>query len=115
MISHAEPGENEVEIQIAAAGICGSELHLYHDNHFYTPPALIGHEWSGRINKVGSNVKNWKVGDKVVVYNSRGACGQCYFCRKDKLYFVRTETPAHTGIKIMAAGENILPWIQVPC
>jgi L-iditol 2-dehydrogenase len=98
-IPRREPGENEVEIQIAAAGICGSELHLYHDNHFYTPPALIGHEWSGRINKVGSNVKNWKVGDKVVVYNSRGACGQCYFCRKGQTIFCPNRNTSPYGNK----------------
>ena len=77
-----DPASNEVEIEVKAIGICGSELHLYHDNHFYTPGKVVGHEFSGVISRIGKNVKGWKVGDRVVAEMNKGACGKCEFCRK---------------------------------
>ncbi|NLW77941.1 MAG: alcohol dehydrogenase catalytic domain-containing protein [Ruminococcaceae bacterium] len=92
-IPRREPGPGEVELQIMAAGICGSELHLYHDNHFYTPPSLIGHEWSARISKVGEGVPDWKVGDKVVTLPSRNACGHCFYCSIGQSVFCAARRP----------------------
>jgi L-iditol 2-dehydrogenase len=80
-VERAEPLENEVEIEIISAGICGSELHLYHDNHWYTPGTVIGHEWAGIISRVGAKVKGFKVGDRVVSENDKNVCGYCDFCR----------------------------------
>lgn len=80
-IHRPEPKDNEVEIQIKAAGICGSELHLYHDNHVYDPPVVVGHEFCGEISRVGKNVSKWKIGDRVVSENNKEVCGSCDFCR----------------------------------
>ena len=80
-IERRDPGPDEVEIKIAAAGICGSELHLFHDNHSYTPGTVIGHEYSGVISRVGSNITDWKVGDRVITENHFGSCGKCFYCR----------------------------------
>lgn len=80
-IERPEPMENEVEIKVMATGICGSELHLYHDNHTYTPPVVVGHEFCGEIVRVGSKVTKWKVGDRVVSENNKQVCGVCEFCR----------------------------------
>lgn len=84
-----EPKDDEVEIEIMAAGICGSELHLYHDNHFYTPPVIVGHEFSGRISKTGKNVTKWKIGDRVVSENHKTACWSCSYCRSGQLMFCK--------------------------
>jgi L-iditol 2-dehydrogenase len=80
-IRRMDPLDNEVEIQVKAAGICGSELHLYHDNHVYEPPVVVGHEFSGVISRVGNNVTKWKAGDRVVTENNKRVCGVCEFCR----------------------------------
>lgn len=76
------PKPNEVEIRVKCIGICGSELHLYHDNHFYTPPVVVGHEFCGEISRVGENVTAWKVGERVVAQLDKGACGTCEFCKR---------------------------------
>lgn len=81
-VKRKDPSENEVEIKIKSAGICGSELHLYHDHHFYTPPVVVGHEFCGEISRVGKNVKDWKAGDRVVAALDKAACGNCEFCRR---------------------------------
>ncbi len=71
--------DNEVTVRVAWAGICGSDLHEYQEGPVFVPvdkpdeltgevaPIIMGHEFSGVIEKVGKNVTNYKVGDRVVV------------------------------------------------
>lgn len=61
-----EIGPNAVLLKIWGAGVCGSDVHIYKDEHPYTPPVIIGHEFSGIIEEVGKKVKNLKIGDRVV-------------------------------------------------
>ena len=58
---------DEVRIAIREAGICGSDLHIYHDriNIPMRPPVVVGHEFSGEIAEYGSGVDNARVGDRV--------------------------------------------------
>ena len=73
--------ENEVLVKVKAAGICGSDVHIYHGkNAFATYPRVVGHEFVGEIEKVGSQVENLKVGDRVAV-DPVVSCGHCYPCR----------------------------------
>ena len=77
-LPHAEAGE--VLVQVRACGICGSDLKLQDDEHPYTPPVVIGHEFSGEIVEVGAGVSAWKVGDRVVSEQHFKACGRCRQC-----------------------------------
>ena len=62
-------------------GICGSDIHVYHGKHPYTSyPVIQGHEFSGKIVKAGDEVKNFHIGDRIVV-QPQVFCGQCYPCR----------------------------------
>jgi len=70
-------------IRITSTAICGSDLHLFNG---YMPTMeqgdILGHENMGVVVEVGSDVKNLKVGDRVVVpFNL--ACGDCFFCTKE--------------------------------
>ena len=72
--------EDEVLIQMKAAGVCGSDQHIYHGkNPNSTYPRIPGHENAGIIAKVGKNVTNVKVGDHVIV-DLLSSCGTCYQC-----------------------------------
>ena len=97
-IPRKAPKEDEVEIEVKAAGICGSELHLYHDNHTYEPPVVVGHEFCGVISRVGSRVTKWKVGDRVVSENNKSTCGACFFCRTGMPILCRQRRPV--GYKV---------------
>jgi threonine dehydrogenase-like Zn-dependent dehydrogenase len=69
-------------IKITSTAICGSDLHLY-DGYMPTMEKgdVLGHENMGEIVEVGSEVKNLRVGDRVVVpFNI--ACGECFFCKQ---------------------------------
>ena len=76
------PAPNEVLVQIKAAGICGSDLHVYrHPTAAFVDSARVpGHEPAGIIAEVGSDVRGWAVGDRVTTY-FRKVCGKCQFCR----------------------------------
>ena len=70
-------------IRITRTAICGSDLHLFNG---YIPTMesgdILGHEFMGIVEEVGSEVKNLKRGDRVVVPFTI-ACGACAFCNKD--------------------------------
>ena len=81
-VADPEPEENEVLIRIAAAGICGSDVHFYDGSLTHCiPPVILGHEFSGEIVQIGSAVANYSVGDRVVSEPHKGGCGVCRFCR----------------------------------
>ena len=76
--------KDNVLIRMTAAGICGSDVGIYHGtNAAATYPRIIGHEMVGVVDQVGPNVQNLKVGDRVIV-NQVTSCGECYPCRKGR-------------------------------
>lgn len=76
-----EISEDEVLIKIKAAGICGTDIHIFYDEYPYWPPVILGHEFSGVIEKTGKNIKSFKVGDRVTSEPHQKACGYCKYCR----------------------------------
>ena len=72
--------EGYVLIKIKAAGICGSDLKIYDDDHPYYPPVVLGHEFSGVIEEIGSGVQGWRTSDRVVSEVHGLVCGSCRFC-----------------------------------
>lgn len=81
-----EAGPKDVLIRVAACGICGTDVHIYHGSKGSTdvkPPVVLGHEFSGVVEKVGSEVTAVKVGDHVTV-DPNIYCGKCHFCQIGK-------------------------------
>lgn len=76
-------GEDEVLIQIAYAGICGSDLHIYNKGMFIQNiPETMGHEFDGIVVETGAKVKDYKAGDKVIA-NPMVPCGVCDSCKQN--------------------------------
>lgn len=72
---------NEVLIKVKAAGICGSDVHIYHGTSpVATYPRVIGHEIAGEILAIGTQVTDFTVGDRVVM-DPVIYCGNCYQCK----------------------------------
>lgn len=71
----------EVLVKVKAAGICGSDVHIYHGTSpVATYPRVIGHEIAGEIIETGIAVKGFAIGDRVVM-DPVIYCGECYQCR----------------------------------
>ncbi|MBO5649759.1 MAG: alcohol dehydrogenase catalytic domain-containing protein [Clostridia bacterium] len=74
-------GADEVLVRVKYGGICGTDIHILHDQFTYYPPVIVGHEFSGVVEEVGANVTLFKKGDGVVGEPHNLACGKCYLCR----------------------------------
>ena len=73
--------ENNVLVRMTAAGICGSDMGIYHGtNAAATYPRIIGHEMVGVVEETVSSVTSLRPGDRVIV-NQVTSCGHCYPCR----------------------------------
>lgn len=89
-----EPGEGQVLIRVNWAGICGTDRHEYEGPNFIpvkkphrltgrVAPLTIGHEFSGRIEKLGTGVDGWNIGDRVTA-NGSLTCGKCEACKSGR-------------------------------
>lgn len=70
---------DEVLMRTKAVGICGTDLHIYNGGLDLPTPLVLGHEFSGVIDKVGKKVKAFKAGDRIVAEHVI-PCGKCEFC-----------------------------------
>ena len=77
-------GEDSVLVRVRAAGICGSDVKIFHDEHPYFPPVVLGHEFAGEIVEAGAGVTGWAAGDRVAPEVHGSVCGRCRFCLSGK-------------------------------
>ncbi len=75
-----QPAAGEVRVKVKFAGICGSDVHIYHGhNPFARYPRVIGHEFFGLIDALGEGVDPARLGERVSV-DPVVSCGHCYPC-----------------------------------
>ena len=80
------PETGEVVVKVMSALTCGTDVKTFRRGHpvlIKNIPSGFGHEFSGIVEKIGNNVKNVKVGDRVVAANS-APCGKCFFCKREE-------------------------------
>lgn len=75
--------ENQVLVKVKACGICGSDLPRALDGKVHEYPIILGHEFSGLIEEVGSEVQNFRKGDRVAIAPLL-PCGHCEYCKMGK-------------------------------
>jgi len=81
-IDPPQPQPGEVVLEVACAGICGTDLHIMRDEFPYWPPVVLGHEFTGRVSALGGGVDPAWLGRRVVCEPHAGACGHCHLCRR---------------------------------
>ena len=74
------PAAGEVVVQVAACGLCGTDLHILQGEFAPTLPIVPGHEFAGEVVAVGAGVRDLAVGDQVAVDPSL-YCHECHYCR----------------------------------
>jgi len=106
-VPEPKPEPHEVKIKVKAAGVCGSEVHAYNGTHpFRHPPAIMGHELSGEVVEVGSLVRRFQAGDRVVAEPQK-TCGVCLYCQSTDYYLCRQKVVLGTTTWNGAFGEYV--------
>jgi threonine 3-dehydrogenase len=98
-----EPGINDVQIKVLKTGICGTDLHIYEWDDWAKAtipvPLVIGHEFVGKITKVGSNVNDFRVGE-IVSGEGHVVCGRCRNCMAGRRHLCKDTS----GVGVNRAG-----------
>lgn len=78
-----EIGPKEILMKVKAVGVCGSDLHMYHDIQGFAVkrPVILGHEFAGIVEEVGTEVTQFKKGDRVVSETPAYVCETCLYCK----------------------------------
>lgn len=88
-VAEPAPRPHEVKLEVDACGLCGTDLHVYHDTFRNFPPVILGHEFVGRIVDEGAQVRGTV--DRSARYAVLGAtavtCGRCRWCRSGEFMF----------------------------
>jgi threonine dehydrogenase-like Zn-dependent dehydrogenase len=93
----ALPGRDGAIVEVAAAGICGSDLHFYEGDFPMAEPISLGHEATGTVVETGPDVRSAKIGDQVMVSSVVG-CGACPGCA------TRDPVMCYSGMQIFGGG-----------
>jgi (R,R)-butanediol dehydrogenase/meso-butanediol dehydrogenase/diacetyl reductase len=101
-----EPGSGELVLRIDSCGICGSDLHLV--DVFDVPGLVLGHEFCGEVEAIGSDVEGWSVGDRATAL-SLATCGTCDACREGRIR--QCATVQMIGIEVPGAYAE---YVRVP-
>lgn len=118
-VAEPRPGPGEVLVEVAACGLCGSDLHEYLHGPVYiprtphpltgvVPPVTLGHEFAGRVAEVGPQVAGLRPGDRVAV-NPCLTCGTCRWCRSG-----RPNHCARLGTLGLSRDGALAPLVAVP-
>jgi len=82
-INTPEIKDNQVLMRVKSCGICKTDVHIHNGSFISQFPLTLGHEFAGVIEKIGKDVTEFKIGDRVVADNTV-LCGKCYYCRKNQ-------------------------------
>jgi L-iditol 2-dehydrogenase len=80
-IAEPTPPPGHVLLEVKAAGVCGTDLHIYYDEFPTRPPVVMGHEIAGQVAELGAGVSRVRVGERVTTETFFATCGSCRFCR----------------------------------
>jgi len=78
------PGPDDLLVRVEAAGICGTDRHLFHGEFPCHPPVTLGHEFSGIVEAIGDAVRDFRPGMRITG-DPNIACGRCAQCRRSRL------------------------------
>ena len=102
-IADPQPAPNELLVEIAFCGICGSDISMTSGSPFdYSVGRCFGHEYSGTVVELGRDISGWKIGDRVACPPKSG-CGHCEACREGRLLFCATGKNLSTGFSEYSA------------
>jgi L-iditol 2-dehydrogenase len=103
------PGPGEVALEVRAAGICGTDLHIWLGEYDSVPPVTMGHEVCGVVAELGDGVDPSLSGARVAVETFFSTCGVCEHCRAGKLSVCERRRSIGTHVDGGFAPRLVLP------
>ena len=103
------PGPGEVALDVLAAGICGTDLHIWLGEYDSVPPVTMGHEVCGVVAEVGDGVDAAWRGARVAVETFFSTCGVCAHCRAGRLSVCERRRSIGTHVDGGFAPRLVLP------
>jgi alcohol dehydrogenase/L-iditol 2-dehydrogenase len=108
-------GADDVLLEVRSVGVCGSDIEMWHHQVTFpvNVPVILGHEFCGVIHEAGANVKDFKVGDRVVSETAAYICGKCQHCRSGEYNLCPMRKGYGSGVsgaftKYVAVPQRIL-------
>jgi alcohol dehydrogenase/L-iditol 2-dehydrogenase len=107
----SEPADDEVLLSTQAVGVCGSEIHQFHNTQSWpvNVPVILGHEFAGVVSAAGKAARGFREGDRVVSETAAVICGQCAYCRSGEYNLC----PQRRGFGYGVDGA-MADWVRVP-
>jgi L-iditol 2-dehydrogenase len=103
------PGPGEVALDVAAAGVCGTDLHIWLGEYDSVPPVTMGHEVCGTVAELGEGVDAEWLGTRVAVETFFSTCGTCAYCRSGHLSVCEQRRSIGTHVDGGFAPRLVLP------
>ena len=92
-------GDNQVKVEIAYCGVCGTDIHVMHDTFRNFPPVILGHEFAGTVVETGKSVTSASAGDRVTVLGATAVtCGACEYCLSGNFIFCKKRRGMGHGV-----------------
>ena len=104
-------GPDDVLLEVGAVSVCGSDVHQARNTHSWpvNVPVVLGHEFGGTVAQVGSGVRGFREGDRVVSETAAQICGECLLCRTGRYNLCPTRKGFGYGLDGAMAR-----WVRVP-
>lgn len=98
-IDEPQCGDDQVKLEVAFCGVCGTDLHVLHDTFRNFPPVTLGHEFSGTVVEVGKNVRGVSIGERAAGLGATAVtCGHCEYCRSGYFIFCKERRGMGHGV-----------------
>ena len=98
-----------VIVEVKAAGVCGTDLHIYHDEYPSFPPVIMGHEVAGTVVEIGQGVTSCQLGDLVTCETYFSVCEKCEYCRAGQPNMCRSRKSIGSGVHGAFARYVLVP------
>ena len=109
----AQPGENEVVVEVAGCGVCHTDLGFYYDGVRTNSelPLALGHEISGRVVAAGDGAGDWL--NKAVIIPAVIPCGECELCKRGKGTICRSQKMPGNEVQTLTVDASGMTWANM--
>lgn len=108
-VPEPKAGPGQVVVEVKAAGVCGTDIHIYHDEYASRPPVVLGHELAGIVAECGPGATAFAPGDRVTSRTYFYTCGKCRYCQTGRNNLCASRLSIGSGVNGAMAKYVLVP------